>query len=165
MLTPSSPFFLKDYNKWYIDVTVTKWLQPPSSVLGPSSSSSGAPRPGGENDDAEEEVVTVKVLTYVDELRTGEGPILRNYIGRMNRGIEESVALGLPRSWVDQVMRRWVTPGIFPERGYVGTDEGYVAPQRGEEEKEAVESSTEKGVAAAAQRPLPHEHFEVPGAC
>ena len=133
-------------------------------MLGPSlSSSATAPRPGGGNHE-EEDVVTVTVLTYVDELRTGEGPILRNYIGRMNRGIEESVALGLPRSWVDQVMRRWVTPGIFPERGYVGTDEGYVAPQKEEEEKEETESSTEQGVAAVSRRPLPHGHFEVPGA-
>jgi hypothetical protein len=81
-----------------------------------------------------EDVVTV--LAYVDELRTGEGSILQNYIGRMNRAIEEGVALGVPRRWVDKVMRRWVVPGIFPEHGYVGTNEGYVP------EKET-ESSTE----------------------
>jgi hypothetical protein len=68
----------------------------------------------------------VKVLAYVDELRTGEGRILQNYVGRMNRAIEESVALGVPKRWVDRVMRRWVVPGIFPEHGYVGTNEGYV---------------------------------------
>jgi hypothetical protein len=68
----------------------------------------------------------VKVLTYVDELRTGEGPILKNYIRRMNRAIEEGVELGVPRRWVDKVMRRWVVPGIFPEHGYVGTNKGYV---------------------------------------
>jgi hypothetical protein len=86
------------------------------------------PRVGGED--------VVTVLAYVDELRTGEGSILQNYIGRMNRAIEEGVALGVPRRWVDKVMRRWVVPGIFPEHGYVGTNEGYVP------EKET-ESSTE----------------------
>ena len=118
---------MKDYNKWYINVTVTRWLQPPS-VLGINS-----PGPGGN------EVVTV--LAYVDELRTGEGPIIHNYVGRMNRGIEESVALGLPRSWVDKVMRRWVVPGIFPDHGYIGTNKGYVP----EEGIEAVTEVVEKG--------------------
>jgi hypothetical protein len=102
---------LKDYNKWYINVTVAKWLKPPS-VLGSNS-------PGLGNE-------AVTVLAYVDELRTGEGRIIHNYIGRMNRAIEESVELGLPRSWVDKVMRRWVVPGIFPDDSYIGTNEGYV---------------------------------------
>jgi hypothetical protein len=90
-----------------------------------------SPEPGGNE--------VVKVLTYVDELRTGEGPIIRNYVGRMNRGIEESVALGLPRSWVDKVMRRWVVPGIFPEYGYIGTNEGYV-PEETEAGTEVVQN-------------------------
>jgi hypothetical protein len=107
---------LKDYNKWYINVTVTKWLQPPS-VLGFNSQGLGG-------------IEVVTVLAYVDELRTGEGRIIHNYIGRMNRGIEEGVALGLPRSWVDKVMRRWVVPGIFPDYGYIGTNKGYV-PEEG----------------------------------
>lgn len=79
-------------------------------------------------------MVVATVLAYVDELRTGEGRILRNYIGRMNRAIEEGVALGVPRTWVDKVMRRWVVPGIFPEKGYVGTNEGYV-PEKEEKEE------------------------------
>jgi hypothetical protein len=126
---------LKDYNKWYINVTVTKWLQPPS-VLGFDS-----PGPGGNE--------VVKVLTYVDELRTGEGRIIRNYVGRMNRGIEESVALGLPRSWVDKVMRRWVAPGIFPEYGYVGTNKGYVP--------EVVEGGSFQEQGPDAEQPEPPE--------
>ena len=117
---------MKDYNKWYINVTVTKWLQPPS-VLGIDSLG-----PGGNE--------VVKVLAYVDELRTGEGEIRRNYVGRMNRGIEESVALGLPRSWVDKVMRRWVEPGIFPDHGYIGTNEGYIPEEETKAGMEVVDN-------------------------
>ena len=126
---------MKDYNKWYINVTITKWLQPPS-VLGLDS-----PGPGGNE--------VVKVLAYVDELRAGEGRIIRNYVGRMNRGIEESVALGLPRSWVDKVMRRWVVPGIFPEYGYIGTNEGYVP--------EVVENGPFQERGSDAEQPEPPE--------
>jgi hypothetical protein len=114
---------LKDYNKWYINVTITKWLQPPS-ILGLNWSGPG-----------KNEVV--KVLAYVDEFRTGEGAISRDYVGRMNRGIEESVALGLPRRWVDKVMKRWVVPDIFPDHGYIGTNEGYIP------EEEEAEAGTE----------------------
>ena len=144
LLADSGCLSKKDYNKWYIDVTVTKWLQS-ASVLGLDSTPGAAT---GAND-------VVRVLAYVDELRTGEGTILNNYVGRMNRGIEESVALGLPRRWVDKVMRRWVTPGIFPARGYVGTNEGYVPEKQSE-------SSREEGV--TAQPPLAKPPAELPGA-
>lgn len=82
-------------------------------------------------------------------MRTGEGRIIRNYVGRMNRGIEESVALGLPRSWVDKVMRRWVVPGIFPEYGYIGTNKGYVP--------EAVENGPFQERGSDAEQPEPPE--------
>jgi hypothetical protein len=118
---------VKDYNKWYIDVTVTKWLQPPS-VLGFDDENLLAGR--GKD--------MVKVLAYVDELRTQEGPIWKNYIGRMNRAIEEGVAMGVPRTWVDRVMRTWVVPGIFPDHGYVGTNEGYVPETKTEASTEVI---------------------------
>lgn len=116
-----------DYNKHYLPMTVTKWLRDPGeygvSVPGWSTDES----PGSGN-------VVVRALVYVDEFRTTPGKIMAEYIGRMNRGIEESVRLGLPQSWVDAVMRKYIPGGIFvDEEGYVGTDEGYV-------EAEATES-------------------------
>ena len=69
----------------------------------------------------------IKALVYVDEYRVGSGKINAEYIGRMNRGIEESVKLGLPERWVESVMRQWIPPDIFvDDEGYVGTDQGYV---------------------------------------
>ena len=69
------------------------------------------------------------VLAYVDELRTGTGEIAYGYTGRMNRGIRESVALGLPEEWVERVMRKegWVEKGVeVDDQWYVGTSRGYV---------------------------------------
>ncbi|RAL08668.1 gamma-glutamylcyclotransferase family protein [Aspergillus homomorphus CBS 101889] len=71
-----------DYNKWVVDAEVVQWLE-------------GAH--GGDN--------TVPVLVYVDELRVKLGLPKEEYIPRMNRAIRESVALGLPARWAEEVMR------------------------------------------------------------
>lgn len=109
-----------DYNKHYLPVTVTKWLRDPNEygVNVPGWSPEG---PSGSDN------TTVRALVYVDEYRVTPGEIAQEYIGRMNRGIDESVKLGLPQSWVDKVMRKFIPPGIFvDEDGYVGTADGYV---------------------------------------
>lgn len=62
----------------------------------------------------------VTVLVYVDEYRLADGEIRENYIGRMNRGIQEAVALGLSEEWVARVVRPWVPEGIDPPPGFVG---------------------------------------------
>lgn len=72
------------YNKWYVPATVTKWL------------------------DNQNETKTVTVLVYVDENHVRLGPPKTEYIARMNRGIRESVGLGLPKDWVDSVMRKFI---------------------------------------------------------
>ncbi|PYH42189.1 gamma-glutamylcyclotransferase family protein [Aspergillus saccharolyticus JOP 1030-1] len=70
-----------DYNKWVVEAEVVQWLE---NKVGAS---------------------TVQVLVYVDELRVNLGPPKEEYIPRMNRAIRESVALGLPERWAEEVMR------------------------------------------------------------
>jgi hypothetical protein len=50
----------------------------------------------------------VKALVYVDVARPGEGVCKEEYVGRMNRGIRDAVAKGMPESYVRGVLRRWV---------------------------------------------------------
>ncbi|KAL1963233.1 hypothetical protein VTN77DRAFT_8558 [Rasamsonia byssochlamydoides] len=84
-----------DYNKWYVPATVTKWLTDDA------------------DDDDQEGLLlknekTITVLVYVDEEHVRVGPPKTEYIARMNRAIRESVELGLPRDWVDSVMRKFI---------------------------------------------------------
>ncbi|KAI1486705.1 hypothetical protein F5X96DRAFT_217738 [Biscogniauxia mediterranea] len=49
------------------------------------------------------------VLAYVDGRRVGPSRPRTEYVGRMNCGIEEAVSVwGLPREYVDGVMRRFI---------------------------------------------------------
>lgn len=117
-----------DYNKHYLPLTVTKWLIDPNryGVEVPNWSP-------GEN----HQPTSVRGLVYVDELRVKPGRINQEYIGRMNRGIRESVALGFPQAWVDSVMRKSVPAGIeVDHEGYVGTEKGYI-------EAEATETASQ----------------------
>lgn len=50
----------------------------------------------------------VKALVYVDEKRLGTGVCKEEYVGRMNRGIRDAVEKGMPRSYVENVLRKWV---------------------------------------------------------
>jgi hypothetical protein len=50
----------------------------------------------------------VKALVYVDLIRTGTGVCKEEYVGRMNRGIRDAVEKGMPRAYVESVLRRWV---------------------------------------------------------
>ncbi|KAJ5558095.1 hypothetical protein N7535_009582 [Penicillium sp. DV-2018c] len=81
------------YNKWYCEAVVVKWLDGAEGVR----EGFGA---GGEG--------KVPVLVYVDEncVRLAEPKF--EYIARMNRAIRESVALGVSKSWIDQVMRKFI---------------------------------------------------------
>lgn len=77
------------YNKWYVPARVTKWLHRDS------------------HDAAEEEKQKddVTVLLYVDEKRLTPAAPKFEYIARMNRAIAESVELGMPKTWVESVIR------------------------------------------------------------
>lgn len=118
-----------DYNKHYLPLTITKWLQPPGEFgieVPPTTSGSGEELVEGKAA-KEEDVAEVRALVYVDELRTNRGRINAEYIGRMNRGIREAVGLGLPEEWVGKVLRRDVSEGVeVDEWGYVGRREGFV---------------------------------------
>jgi gamma-glutamylcyclotransferase len=50
----------------------------------------------------------VKVLVYVDVTRVREGVCREEYVARMNRGIKDAVAKGMPMSYVKDVLRRFV---------------------------------------------------------
>lgn len=116
-----------DYNKHYLPMTVTKWLVNPNQY--------GVEVPDWTPDN--QTPITVRALVYVDELRLKLGKINYEYIGRMNRGIRESVDLGIPQAWIDAVLRNFIPAGIeVDHRGYVGTDKGYV-------EAEATETASE----------------------
>ncbi|PNY23452.1 Uncharacterized protein TCAP_06596 [Tolypocladium capitatum] len=50
----------------------------------------------------------VRALVYVDRTRVGEGTPRDEYVGRMERGIEDAVEnWGLDRGYADRVMRRF----------------------------------------------------------
>ncbi|KAJ9610186.1 hypothetical protein H2200_004963 [Cladophialophora chaetospira] len=87
------------HNKVYLDVKIAEWKDKQwAQQLGEQR---------------------VRVLVYIDERDVEEGTIRPEYVGRMNRGIRESVALGLSEQWVAQAMRRWVMPGIEARQGQV----------------------------------------------
>jgi hypothetical protein len=50
----------------------------------------------------------VKALVYVDEVRIGTGVCKEEYVARMNRGIRDAVEKGMPGSYVEGVLRKWV---------------------------------------------------------
>lgn len=60
----------------------------------------GKPVPGGGE--------TVTALVYVDERRAGAGTPRQEYVGRMERGIEDAVRnWGLDEEYANRVMRKW----------------------------------------------------------
>ncbi|PGH16941.1 hypothetical protein AJ80_05009 [Polytolypa hystricis UAMH7299] len=100
-----------EYNKWYIHVTVTKWLdEEQKGKWGAVATAVGDDGSNGDDD-------IQRVLVYVDEMHVQDGPPKKEYIGRMNRGIREAVGLGLPSDWVEKVMRKYIPEG--PDAGFV----------------------------------------------
>ncbi len=111
-----------DYNKLYLSVTVTRWLEPPQLYgvdLDPLAIAGTEPR------QCERSEGEVTVLVYVDELRTEEGPVQPSYVGRMNRAIGQGVELGVPEGWVERVMRRRIERGVGVDKGFLGRRDGY----------------------------------------
>jgi len=47
-------------------------------------------------------------LVYIDESRVDEGPPKEEYIHRMNMGIKDAAARGLPRWYIDKYMRKFI---------------------------------------------------------
>lgn len=77
-----------DYNKWYLDVRIVKRLLPGLDLR-----------------------ASERVLVYVDEPMVIDSQPRTEYIGRINRGLEESVPLGIPQEWVDEVVRKFIPAG------------------------------------------------------
>ena len=50
----------------------------------------------------------VEALIYIDFERTGESWPYPEYIGRMNKGIDDSMKLGLPASYVEKYIRKFI---------------------------------------------------------
>ncbi|KAI5459945.1 PrpF protein-domain-containing protein [Mariannaea sp. PMI_226] len=104
------------YQKFQVEV---KWARKPSDS------------DSFEVDDDEE---VLRALIYVDTERMEDGPPREEYIGRMERGIEDAVEnWGMDEDYADRVMRRLATPTssgtshlpprltknqIFPSRGF-----------------------------------------------
>lgn len=64
-----------------------------------------------------------KMLVYINREMTDEGEIRKEYISRMNCGIKDAVKEGLPRKYVEQVLRRWIpADGEEEEKKRVGGD-------------------------------------------
>ncbi|KAF2850529.1 hypothetical protein T440DRAFT_499080 [Plenodomus tracheiphilus IPT5] len=50
----------------------------------------------------------VNMLVYIDRKRTVPDEPRKEYIYRMNRGIDDAVKMGVPEEYVEQVMRRYI---------------------------------------------------------
>lgn len=53
-----------------------------------------------------------KVLVYIDRRRILPVEPRTEYIDRMNHGIHDALALGVPQAYVDQVMRKFIPPPL-----------------------------------------------------
>lgn len=49
------------------------------------------------------------MLVYVDRIRTVAGVPREEYVHRINQGIKDALACGVPRSYIDQVMRAFIS--------------------------------------------------------
>lgn len=60
-----------------------------------------------------------KMLVYIDRERTAPSEPKEEYVYRMNKGIDDALALGVPKKYVDEVMRKFI-----PEGGSGGDGDG-----------------------------------------
>lgn len=125
------PFLQDDwtYNKLYLPVTVTRWHNNPETFnWEPYRPASEVAQSHACSTEPSSEGTKIRVLVYVDEAHTKPGRIEDEYIGRMNRAIQEAIELGVPEHWVENAMRAYVPRDVFPDEGYVGR---HVSPVRG----------------------------------
>ena len=59
------------------------------------------------------------MLVYIDRERTAPSEPKEEYVYRMNKGIDDALALGVPKKYVDEVMRKFI-----PEGGSGGDGDG-----------------------------------------
>jgi hypothetical protein len=85
-----------DYNKWYVDAVVVKWLDGASQLQYEQGKWKG------------EASQTVRALVYVDEERVVVSKPKAEYIPRMNRAMREAEGLGVSGRWLGEVLRRFI---------------------------------------------------------
>ena len=93
------------YTKHYLTVTILPTATPSSSQTQISNLSSQQTRTETETE--------TEALIYIDTIRTGTGTIKSEYITRLNRGINDALALGLGdteggKRYLEDVLRKWV---------------------------------------------------------
>lgn len=80
-----------DYNKWYVEAKVTRWLDEEQRRRWENANGS-----------------RTTVLVYVDEERVRVAEPRAEYVPRMNRAMREAETIGFPKKWTDEVMRSFI---------------------------------------------------------
>ncbi|KAI2483131.1 hypothetical protein Ptr902_05448 [Pyrenophora tritici-repentis] len=89
------------YTKEYLECDF--WALDPENPLCPN-----VPSPGGKIDTEKPPTQTIKMLVYIDRKRTSPSTPRKEYVYRMNRGIEDAVKCGMPEAYVENVMRGYI---------------------------------------------------------
>ncbi|KAL2351223.1 hypothetical protein BJ546DRAFT_855781 [Cryomyces antarcticus] len=89
----------ESYTKHYLNVTF--W---PSTNASASSPRSPPARIHASADTG----VAITALVYVDLHRTAPSEPRAEYVYRMNRGIDDALALGVPERWINKVLRPYI---------------------------------------------------------
>lgn len=64
----------------------------------------------GEHIDIHKNPESTEMLVYIDRERTTDGEPAEEYIPRMNHGIHDALKEGVPKDYVDEVMRKFIPP-------------------------------------------------------
>lgn len=91
------------YNKEVLDVEF--WAFPPQTSSSLQQSSSP------HIDVVNRKGKTGKMLVYIDRNRTEDAAPKKEYVYRMNMGIRDAVAEGMPEEYVDSVLRKFIPAG------------------------------------------------------
>lgn len=54
------------------------------------------------------------VLVYIDHLRTEDGTVKTEYIGRMTNGVKDAVDKGIPVEYFEKYFVKFLGPGVIP---------------------------------------------------
>jgi gamma-glutamylcyclotransferase len=57
-----------------------------------------------------------KMLVYIDRKRTAPDEPKEEYVYRMNKGIDDALAMGVPKKYVDEVMRKFIPKDAKSDR-------------------------------------------------
>ena len=74
---------------------------------------------GLQSENGEEKSVE-QALVYIDKKRTEEGKPREEYIFRINRGVDDASARGMPKWYIDKYIRKFIPPDGLGEAVPVG---------------------------------------------